>query len=80
VCIVELHATENTIRSVCIVEPPPTENTTTRSVCTVELPATENTTKRSVCIVELLPTVDNIKILSVAQKCFYGEFIWPETT
>jgi hypothetical protein len=27
-----------------------------------------------VCIVELHVTVDNITILSVAQKCFYGKF------
>jgi hypothetical protein len=30
---------------------------------------------RSVCIVELHVTVKNIKILGVALKCVYGEFM-----
>jgi hypothetical protein len=34
---------------------------------------------RSVFVVELLVTVYNIKILSVAEKCFYGEFMSPAT-
>jgi len=29
----------------------------------------------SVCAVELHVTVNDIKILSVAQQCFYGEFV-----
>jgi hypothetical protein len=35
---------------------------------------------RSVCIVELPVIVDNTKILCVAQKRFYGEFMWLKTT
>jgi hypothetical protein len=31
------------------------------------------------CIVELRVTVNNIKLLSVAQKCFYVEFVFPVT-
>jgi hypothetical protein len=30
---------------------------------------------RSVCVVELHVTVNNIKVLSVAQKCCYGKFM-----
>jgi hypothetical protein len=37
------------------------------------------TTVHSVCIVELHITVNNIKILSVAQQCFYGKFMSPTT-
>jgi len=33
----------------------------------------------SLCIVELYVTVNNIKIINVLQKYFYGEFISPET-
>lgn len=36
-----------------------------------------NATMRYVCITELDVTVRNIKILSVAQECFYGEFMSP---
>jgi len=32
----------------------------------------------SVCTVELYVTVNNIKIVNVAQKYFYGEFMSPE--
>jgi len=32
------------------------------------------------CIVELQVTFNNIRILSVAQKCFYGEFMLTATT
>jgi hypothetical protein len=31
----------------------------------------------SVCVVELHVTVNNITVLSVAPKCFYGEFMSP---
>lgn len=31
----------------------------------------------SVCVVELRVAVNNIKILSAAQICFYGEFMSP---
>jgi hypothetical protein len=30
---------------------------------------------RSACICEIAVTVNNIKILNVTQKCFYGEFM-----
>jgi hypothetical protein len=39
-----------------------------------------NTKMRSMCIVELQVTINNIKILSVAQPCYYGEFMSPATT
>jgi len=34
---------------------------------------------RSVRFIELHVTVNNIKIISVAQICLYGEFRWPAT-
>jgi hypothetical protein len=34
----------------------------------------------TVCIVEVHVTFNTITILSVAQKCFYGEFMSPATT
>jgi len=39
----------------------------------------ERKTMVSLCIVELYVTVNNIKIINVLQKYFYGEFISPET-
>jgi hypothetical protein len=33
----------------------------------------------SVCVVELQVTGNYIKILSVAQQCSYGKFMWPAT-
>lgn len=33
---------------------------------------------RFVCITAIRVTVSNIQILSVAQKCYYGEFMSPE--
>jgi hypothetical protein len=32
---------------------------------------------RSMCIVELRVTLKNVTVLSAAQQCFYGEFMWP---
>ena len=40
---------------------------------------TMKTTMRSVCIVELHVTVNNIKILSVAQQCVYDHLMPPAT-
>jgi hypothetical protein len=34
--------------------------------------------KAKIRFVELHATVNNTKIVSVAQKCFYGEFMLPE--
>jgi len=34
--------------------------------------------KGVLCIVDIHVTVNNIKILSAAQKCFYGEIMPPE--
>jgi hypothetical protein len=34
----------------------------------------------SVCVVELHVTVNNIKVLSVTQQCFYSKFMSPTTT
>jgi hypothetical protein len=38
-----------------------------------------NATMRSVFIIELRVTVNNMKILSVVQQCFYDEFMSPAT-
>jgi hypothetical protein len=38
-----------------------------------------NATMRPVCIVELHGTVDDKKILTVAQQCFCGKFMSPVT-
>jgi hypothetical protein len=34
---------------------------------------------QSVGVVELYVTVSIVKISSVAQQCFHGEFMWPST-
>ena len=39
----------------------------------------KNATMHSVSVAELRVIVDQIKILSVAQQCFYGEFLSPAT-
>ena len=45
----------------------------------ITIVAVETQKMHSVCVVQLQVTVSSVNILSVAQKCFYVEFMLPET-